>query len=188
MKWLSCYTIALTCYSCFFPLPPPLLPLSAPSSSAPSTSAASSPTSVSLLLSSLALLCFMSSLLVTMWLLNAGVHLTSSPVLPLRLGDNASLTCNNTRGGTDYIEWRRDDGTLLANASSRDVMKVFFTPVDDSGLTHDRTFTCYVTRNSSHYSQKIRVTIYSKMAFFIYPVCMQFHDVPLLDIHLNNAK
>ena len=105
---------------------------------------------------------FLSYVLITGVLLTTG-----SANLPLRLGQNASLTCNNTMGGADYIEWRRDDdGTLLANISSSDMLAVFFAPVDDSGLTHDRTFTCIVARNSIQYSQQLRVTIYGNTSQF----------------------
>ena len=45
---------------------------------------------------------------------HVGVTVRSSPNVPLRVGDHATLMCTNDVGVPDLIEWRSVDGTVLA--------------------------------------------------------------------------
>lgn len=85
----------------------------------------------------------------------SGVIVKSTPDIPFVVGQNASLTCSNAGGNSQLIEWRRDDGIVLASTPLLNELEIFFTPVNDSRLIHGREFICVVTRNGSSFSQSI---------------------------------
>ena len=88
-----------------------------------------------------------------------GVIVRSSPNVPLRVGENATLTCTNDVGVADLIEWRSSDGTVLARVASTNMSELLLSPVNDSLSVHGAVFTCNVTRNSTMFTQNLSVTV-----------------------------
>ena len=89
-----------------------------------------------------------------------GVAVRSSPNLPLRVGENATLTCTNDVGVVaPLIEWRSSDGTVLARATLVNMLELLLSPVNDSLSVHGAVFTCHVTRNSTMFTQSLSVTV-----------------------------
>ena len=80
-------------------------------------------------------------------------------MVPLRVGENASLICSNDAGVADLIEWTTGDGTVLISATSVEMLELFLTPVNDSLSVHGAVFTCHVTRNNESYLQNLTVTV-----------------------------
>ena len=88
-----------------------------------------------------------------------GVIVRSSPNVPLRVGENATLTCTNDFGVADLIEWRSSDGTVLARVASTYMSELLLSPVNDSLSVHGAIFTCNVTRNNTMFTQNLSVTV-----------------------------
>ena len=87
-----------------------------------------------------------------------GVTVRSSPSVPLRVGENATLMCTNNVGVADLLEWSSVDGTVLARATLVNMLELFVAPVNDSLSVHGAVFTCHVSRNSTMFTQNLLVT------------------------------
>ena len=88
-----------------------------------------------------------------------GVTVRSSPNVPLRVGENSTLTCTNDVGVAELVEWRSSDGTVLARVASTNMSELLLSPVNDSLSVHGADFTCHVTRNSTIFTQNLAVTV-----------------------------
>ena len=88
-----------------------------------------------------------------------GVAVRSSPNVPLRVGENATLTCTNNVGVADLMEWRFVDETVLASAPLVNMLELLLAPVNDSLSVHGAVFTCHVTRNSTMVTQNLSATV-----------------------------
>ena len=93
---------------------------------------------------------------------NTGVATRSSPVAPLTLGEAATLTCTNEVGQASLMEWQSENGTVLASATSSNMLDLTFGPVNDSLTIHGREFVCHVTRNGKNFNQSLSVTVGGK--------------------------
>ena len=82
-----------------------------------------------------------------------GVTVRSSPNVPLRVGENATLTCTNDASLAYLLEWRSVDGTVLARATLVNMLELLLAPVNDSLSVQGTVFTCHVTRNSTMFTQ-----------------------------------
>ena len=88
-----------------------------------------------------------------------GVTVRSSPNVPLRVGENATLMCTNDVGVADLLEWRSVDGTVLARSTLVNMLELFVVPVNDRLSVHGAVFTCHVSRNSTMFAQNLLVTV-----------------------------
>ena len=91
-----------------------------------------------------------------------GVATRSSPVPSLPVGEAATLTCTNEIGQASLMEWQSEDGTVLASATSSNMLDLIIDPVNDS-LT-EREFICYVTRNGNIFNQSLSITVSGELS------------------------
>ena len=86
----------------------------------------------------------------------------SVPATPPAVGESATLTCTNEVGQASLMEWQSEDGTVLASATSSNMLGLTFDPVNDSLTIHGRQFICHVTRNGSIFNQSLSITVNGK--------------------------
>ena len=86
----------------------------------------------------------------------------SFPFAPALVGEATNLTCTNEVGQASLMEWQSEDGTVLASATSSNMLDLMFDPVNDSLTIHGRQFICYVTRNGNIFNQSFGVPVSGK--------------------------
>ena len=91
-----------------------------------------------------------------------GVATRSIPFAPAVVGDSATLTCTNEVGQASLMEWQSEDGTVLASATSSNMLDLMFDPVNDSLTIHGRKFICHVTRNGNIFNQSFSFSVSGK--------------------------
>ena len=90
-------------------------------------------------------------------MLITGVTTRSSPV---PVGEATTLTCTNEVGQASLMEWQSEDGTVLASATSSNMLDLILDPVDDSL----REFICHVTRNGNIFNQSLSITVSGELS------------------------
>ena len=91
-----------------------------------------------------------------------GVATRTFPVPPFPVGEAATLTCTNEVGQASLMEWQSEDGTVLASATSSNMLDLTFDPVNDSLTINGRQFICQITRNGNIFNQSLSITISGK--------------------------
>ena len=92
----------------------------------------------------------------------SGVSTRSSLTNPLQVGESTNMTCTNEVGKASLMEWQSEDGTVLASATSFNMLGLTFDPVNDSLIFHGRQFICHVTRNDINLTQALSFVISGK--------------------------